>query len=180
MCKLSCCFSCTYCVRAAAKEGLSHVIVKQNQSQSLKYVNNVSCVDHLCSLKLVPNVRPVVPYLPVGARVNQFWETWAALGAGLKVIQILRDGYTLSFQTRPNLTKLPTIINCYVHPSRNLYLLEALHQLTNKITGQKSRISEVLQQTIFSPKAKQQMVTYSGSKQSQQFLKAEKFKMETP
>ena len=34
--------------------------------------------------------------------------------------------------------------------------------------SQKSRISRVLQQTIFSPKTKQQMATYTGSKQSQQ------------
>ena len=36
--------------------------------------------------------------------------------------------------TFPNQTKLNQllIISCYVHPHRNLYLLEALHQLTNK------------------------------------------------
>ena len=38
------------------------------------------------------------------------------------------------FQTRPNLTRSPTIISCYVNPHRNLYLIEALHQLMNKNT----------------------------------------------
>ena len=33
---------------------------------------------------------------------------------------------------RPNLTRSPTIISCYVNPHKNLYLLEALHQLLNK------------------------------------------------
>ena len=39
-------------------------------------------------------------------RLNQFWETWAALGARPKVLQMLKEGYTQSFQTGPNLTRL--------------------------------------------------------------------------
>ena len=110
--------------------------------QSLKYVNNVSCVDQLCSVKHVPNVQTVVKDLPVGARLNKFLETWEALGAGPKVIQVLKEGYTPPL---PNLTRSPTIISCCVNPHRNLYLLEALHQLTNKcsIVGQKSQESWV-------------------------------------
>ena len=92
-------------------------------------MNNVSCVGQLCSVKLAPNVAQS---LPARARLNQFWETWEALGAGPKVVQMLKEGYTIPFQTRQNLTRSPTIISCYVHPHRNLYLLEALHQLTNK------------------------------------------------
>ena len=37
-------------------------------------------VDQLCSVKLAPNVPNVVQDLPVGARLNQFWETWGTLG----------------------------------------------------------------------------------------------------
>ena len=44
----------------------------------------------------------------------------------------LREGYTLSFWFRPDLTRSSTITSCYVNPHRNLYLLEALHQLLNK------------------------------------------------
>ena len=112
------------------KKGISPATVKQNQK--LKYVNNVYCVDQLCSVKLAPNVPNVVQNLPVGARLNQFWETWETLGAGPKVVQMLKEGYTLPFQTRPNLTRSPTIISCYVNPHRNFYPLEALHQLTNR------------------------------------------------
>ena len=95
-------------------------------------MNNVSFVDHLCSVKHVPNVQTVVKDLPVGAGLNQFGETWEALGDWPKVIQMLKEGYILPFQTRLNLTRSPTIISCYVNLHRNLYLLEALHQLTNK------------------------------------------------
>ena len=54
------------------------------------------------------------------------------LGGRTQVIRMLKEGYTLPFQTRPNLTRKPTIVSCYVNPHRNLYLLETLHQLTNK------------------------------------------------
>ena len=51
---------------------------------------------------------------------------------------MLKEGYTLPFQSRPNLTRSPKIINCYVHPHRNLYWLESLHQLMDKGASSKS------------------------------------------
>ena len=42
-------------------------------------MNNVFCVDQLCSVKLAPNVLNVAQNLAVGARLNQFWKTWEAL-----------------------------------------------------------------------------------------------------
>ena len=127
-----------FVLRQPQKKGISPVIVKQ-KDQKLKCVNNVSCVDQLCSVKLTQNV-PLVQNLTVGARLNQFWETWETLRARPFVIQMLKEGCTLSFQTRPNLTRKPIIVSCYVNPHRNLYLLEALHQLTNKklVTNQES------------------------------------------
>ena len=53
----------------AQRKGISPAIVR---CQSLKYVNNVSCVDQLCSLKLAPNVPNAAQNLPVGVRLNQF------------------------------------------------------------------------------------------------------------
>ena len=47
-------------------------------------MNNVSCVDQLCSVKLAQNVPLVVQDLTVGPRLNQFWETWDILGADPK------------------------------------------------------------------------------------------------
>ena len=82
--------------------------------------------------KNVTNVPPVVPNLPVGARLHQFWKKWAALGVSPKVLTVLREGYTLPFRLPPNLTRSPTITSYYVNPHRNLYLLEALHQVLNK------------------------------------------------
>ena len=87
----------------------------------IKHVQGVSCVNQLSSVQNVTNVPPVVPNLPVGARLHQFWEKWAALGVSPKVLAVLREGYTLPF--RPNLTRSPTITSCYANPHRNSYLL---------------------------------------------------------
>ena len=86
-------------------------------------MKDVSCVS---------NVLPVVINPPVGARLQQFWEKWEALGLSPKVVTILREGYILPFRFRPNLTRSPTVISNYVNPQRQSHLLEALYQLTNK------------------------------------------------
>ena len=98
----------------------------------IKHVNDVSCVGHLSSANTVTNVPTVVIPLPVGARLQQYWEKWEALGSSPKVVTILREGYTLPCQFRPNLTRSPTVISNYQNPQRQSNLLEALYQLTTK------------------------------------------------
>ena len=95
-------------------------------------MNDVSCVGHLSSVTSVTNVTTVVTHPPVGARLQQFWEKWEVLGSSPKVVTILREGYTLPFRFRPNLTRSPTVISKYVNLQRQSHLLEALYQLTNK------------------------------------------------
>ena len=92
----------------------------------IKYVKNVYCVGHLSSANLVTNAPPVVTPPPVGARLHKCWEKWEALGASPKVVTTLRDGYTLPFRLRPNLTRSPTVISNYQNPTRQANLLEAL------------------------------------------------------
>ena len=98
----------------------------------LKSVKSVSCVIPLSYVNTVTNAPNVVTNLPVGARLQNFWKKWLDLGAGPKVVQILREGYTLPFRTWPNLSRTPTAVSCYGNPLRNLKLLEALHQLMDK------------------------------------------------
>ena len=102
------------------------------RDHSLKYVKGASCVTQLSCVPPVTNVKDVVSNLPVGARLQNFWQAWLDLGSGPKVVNLLREGYTLPFRTRPNLTRYPTVVSCYVNPHRNSYLLEALHQLIDK------------------------------------------------
>ena len=142
----------------------------------LKSVKSVSCVTQLSCVNPVSNVRKAVLNMPVGARLQNFWQTWLDLGAGPKVVQILREGYTLPFRNRPKLTRFPTVISCYANPHRNSYLLEALHQLIDKNAVElvQNQISlGVFQPTIFSPKAQQQTETYLRSEQTESFPQGE-------
>ena len=72
--------------------------VNPDHQMSIKSVKGVSFVDQLISL---PNVPLVVPNLPVGLRLQEFWESLAALGVSSKVLAVLREGYTLPFRSRP-------------------------------------------------------------------------------
>ena len=78
------------------------------------------------------NVDFFVTDPPVGARLHQCWEKWEALGLSPKVVSTLREGYTLPFWFRPNLTRPPTVISNYHNPAKQANLLEALYQLLNK------------------------------------------------
>ena len=89
----------------------------------------------------------------------------------------------LPFQTRPNLTRSPTIVSCYVNPHRDLYLLEALHQLTNKnavelVTNQESL--GFYNQLFLVSKPNNKLRPILDLSNLNKFLKVEKFKMERP
>ena len=88
--------------RKGISPGLSDVIQKDC---ALKYVKRVSSVTQLSCAKPVTNVKLAVTNLPVGARLQNFWQTWLDLGAGLKVVQILKEGYTLPFWARTKNTQ---------------------------------------------------------------------------
>ena len=126
----------------------------------IKYVKNVSCVGHLCSVNLVTNAQHAVIDPPVGARLNQCWEKWEALGSSPKVVTTLREGYTLPFRFRPHLTRSPTVISNYHNPTKQSFLVEALHQLINKNAVVK--LTGVLQPAIFGTQTQQPVETDSG------------------
>ena len=125
----------------------------------------------------------VVHNLPVGARLQSFWETWLDLGAGQKVVQILREGYPLPFRIRPQLTRSPSVISHYVNPHRNSYLLEALHQLIDKNAVERVRNQTSLgffNRLFLVPKPNNKWRPILDLSKLNLFLKTEKFKMETP
>ena len=149
----------------------------------LKSVKSVSCVTELSCVNTVSNVRNAVLNLPVGARLQKFWQSWLDLGAGPKVLQILREGYTLLFRNQPKLTRFPTVRSCYANPHRNSYLLEALHQLIDKnavelVHNQMSL--EFFNRLFLVPKPNNKWRPILDLSKLNLFLKAEKFEMETP
>ena len=148
----------------------------------LKSVKSVSCVTQLSCAQPVTNVKNAAPNLPVGARLKNFWQTWLHLGAGPKVVQILKEGYTLPFRIRPRLTRSPKVISCYVNPHRNSYLLEALHQLIAKNAVELVRNQTSLgffNRLFLVPKPNNKWRPILDLSNLNLFLKAEKFKMET-
>ena len=142
-----------------------------------------SCVTQLSCVQFVNSAPNVVQNLPVGTRLQNFWETWSKLGAGPKTLQILKEGITLPFQTRPNLTRSPTVISCYANPHRNSYLMEALHQLTDKNAVELVRNQTSLgffNRLFLVPKPNNKWRPILDLSKLNLFLKVEKFKMETP
>ena len=153
------------------------------QKLKLKSVKSVSCVTQLSCVQPVTNVKNAAQNLPVGARLQNFWQTWLDLGAGPKVVQILKESYTLPFRIRPRLTRSPTVISCYVNPHRKSYLLEALHQLIakNAVELVKHQTSLGFFNRLFLvPKPNNKWRPILDLSKLILFLKTEKFKMETP
>ena len=81
------------------------------------------------------------------------------------------------------MTRSPTITSCYVNPHRNLYLLEALHQLLDKNAVElvKNQQSLGFYNRLFlvpKPNNRWRHILHLGT--LNRFLKTESFKMETP
>ena len=153
----------------------------QCKENKLKSVKSVSCVTQLSYVNPVTNVPNVAPNLAVGARLQNFWKTWLGLGAGPKVAQILKEGYTLPFQIRPKLVRFPTVISCYGNPQRNSYLLEALHQLIDKNAVELVRNQSSLSffnRLFLVPKPNSRWRPILDLSNLNFFLKSEKFKMD--
>ena len=149
----------------------------------IKYVKNASCVGHLSSVNLVTNAPHAVIDRPVGARLHQFWEKWEALGSSPKVVTTLREGYTLPFQFRPNLTRSPTVISNSHNPARQSFLLEALYQLIDKNAVEPVENQNSLgfyNRLFLVPKHNNQWRPVLDLSILNTLLNTESFKMETP
>ena len=151
------------------------------KKSKLKSVKSVSCVTPLSCVNPVINAPNVVTNLPVGARLQNFWKIWLDLGAGPRVVQILKEGYILPFRIWPNLSRIPTVISCYGNPHRNLKMLEALHKDKNAIELVHKQVSlGFLNRLFLVPKPNNKWRPILDLSNLNPFLKTEKFKMETP
>ena len=121
-------------------------------------MKDVSCVGHLSSANLVTNVPTVAIDPPVGARLHNFWEKWEALGSSPKVVTTLREGYTLPFRFRPNLTRSPTVIQT---GPRFGGTVSASEQKCSR-TGSQPKVTRILQPAVFGTQTQQPVETYLG------------------
>ena len=132
-CKFKCCQPCSFCNRASTKERNKSWLVSCKFKRL--YIKTCQRCFFCHSIALCPICDKCPSCCKKSAcrgQTSNFWQTWLERGAGPKIVQILREGYTLPFRIRPNLTRSPTVISRYVNPHRNSYLLEALHQLMDK------------------------------------------------
>ena len=112
-----------------------------------------------------------------GGKVTQiFGEVGSSGFESKKVVTTLRQGYTLPFQFRPNLTRSPTVISNYHNPSKQAHLLEALYQLVNKNAVE----LDFDDQLFLVPKPNNRWRPIHDLSNLNTFLNRESFKMETP
>ena len=124
------------------KKGVSPCVNSENGL--IKPVKDGFSVDLSPSAPPVTNVLSVVEGLPVGARLQNFWQGWAQKGSSPRVVSIPKEGYNLPFSLKPPLTRIPLIRSGYTHPLRNSYLQEALHSLLQKKAVEKVRVQSSL------------------------------------
>ena len=103
----------------------------QSKQSKLKFVKDFLC-HSIVLCKTCNKCSQCCHKSTCRGKTSKLLEKLADLGAGPKAVQILKEGYTLPFRTRPNLSRTPTVISCYGNPHRNPSLLEALHQLMDK------------------------------------------------
>ena len=110
-CKLSCCNRCTFCTRTLPKERAK----SRGSRLSIEKKSQIKICEKcfLChSIVLCPTCKQCpkcCTKTTCRARLQNLWQTWLDLGAGPKVVQTLREGYSLPFRTRPKLTRYPTV-----------------------------------------------------------------------
>ena len=134
-------------------------------------MKSVSCVTQLSCVNPVTNAPNVVTNLPVGARLQNFWKKWLDLGAGPRVVQILKEGYTLPFRIRPNLARFPShkLLWQSSQKSQTVGGITSAYGQKCHRTSSQTGLTRVLQPAILSTKARQQVETYLRPKQSESF-----------
>ena len=102
-----------------------------NASFLLKHIG-VSSVSQSTSVTNVRDAPAVLTSPPVGGRLQLFWQTWASMGASPWVVSILKNGYTVPFQTKPPLAREPLILSGYATSVRQNLLQESFRSLLAK------------------------------------------------
>ena len=153
------------------------------RENKLKYVKSVSCITQLCCVKPVTNLKSVASNLPVGARLQNFWQTWLDLGAGPKAVQILKEGYTLPFRIQAKTHKVSHSHKLLCKsPQESLPAGGITSAYRQKCSGTstKPNISGFFNRLFLVPKPSNKWRPILDLSKLNLFLKAAKFKMETP
>ena len=154
-----------------------------NTSFLPKHVGGVSSVSQSASVANVRDAPAVVTSPPVGGRLQVFWQTWASMGASSRVVSILKNGYTLPFQTKPMLTREPLIRSCYTTFVRQNLLQESVRSVLAKQAIERVHNSSSLgfyNRLFLVPKPNNRWQPILDLSALNRFLHVKNFKMETP
>ena len=152
--------------RKGISPGLS---VVNSKGCTLKHVKGASSVIQLPCVQSVTNVPLVVKNLPVGARLQNFWQTWLERGAGTENLE--RGLHPpLSDPAKPH-----KVSHCRKplrqSPQEQLPvggITSAYGQKCNR-AGPQSNISRVFQPTFSGTQTQQQVEAYTRPKQTKSF-----------
>ena len=179
-CKLLCC-KCSFCQRVAAKERRkSQLLSKLQRNKICERCFLCRSLEFCKSCHKCPNCCYKSTYR---VKVTSVLGEVGSSGFESKVVTILREGYTLPFRFRPNLTRSPTVISNYVNPQRQSNLLEALYQLMNKNAVEPVANQNSLgfyNRLFLVPKPNNRWRPILDLSTLNTFLNTESFKMETP
>ena len=149
----------------------------------IKLVEVVSCVSPCLFAPSVPNVPHVVTEISVGGRLQSFWQIWQRLGSNPRVVSVLRDGYSLPFRERPQLSHFPLIVSKYANPTKSKALLEALSSLRKKQALERVVVKSSLafyNRLFLVPKPNGKWRPILDLSKLNLFVATSTFKMETP
>ena len=149
----------------------------------IKRVKGVSCVDPCLFAQNVLSAPSVVADLPVGGRLQEFWQVLQEMGANTWVVSILKEGYILPFKMKPPLTRSPMIQSGYANPTKNQFLKEALITLKEKLVVETVVVWSSLafcNRLFLVPKPNNKWRPILDLSQLNQSLNTGTFKMETP
>ena len=120
-CRLKCCKSCTFCNKAAAKERYRSRYCSSKAIKICSTCFHVSCR----SIEFCPECNKCQKQWlrsTCRGKTTPVLGNLRSLGAGPKVIKILKEGYSLPFQIWPNLTRSLTIISCCEYAFRRSHV----------------------------------------------------------
>ena len=120
---------------------------------------------------------------PVGGRLMQFRRAWVEENSSSSVLNIFTNGYVLPFHLKPKLTRHPLIISEYKNQQKDRALASCIQSLLHKHAIEKVRNTESLgfySRLFLVPKPHQKWRPVIDLSRLNQFLRIERFKMETP
>ena len=182
LCKFKCCFSCTYCNRAATKERHKSSHCKTKQSSVIKACEQCFLCRSFVFCKFCTKCRTCCTKSSCRGQANPFL---GGLGRPRSWSQSPSNVERGLHPTFPDKTKFDQVSNnCKLlctspQESRPVGGIASAYKEKGR-TSPKSHISGVLQQTIFSPKTKQQMETYTGPELSQSIPQGRKIQNGKP